>query len=96
MSKRKKKKQAWLQWIGGDYKANRILQRQRHEETIAFKKKGRAGHLTEDDIKNFWMKGLEIDPDFVEHMCSQKRAPRGSKTALKKASKALAYCDLKR
>lgn len=96
MNKRKKKKQAWLQWLGGDYKAHKILWRQRHEETIAFKKKGRAGHLTEDDIKNFWMKGLEIEPDFVEQMCSQKRAPRGSKTAFKKASKALAYCNLKR
>lgn len=96
MNKRQKKKQLWLRWIGGDYKHYKIVERQRHEQTIAFKKKGRAGHLTDDDIKNFWMKGLEFFPESIERICSQKRAPRGSKTAFKKASKALAYSPLKR
>ena len=92
MNKRKKKKQKWLQWIGGDYKSYKILWRQRHEETITFKRKGRAGHLTDDDIKSFWVKNLDIFPKHIEQMCSQKRAPKGSKTAFKKASKALAQC----
>lgn len=96
MNRRKKNKQTWLQFIGGDYRAYKILQRKRYEETIAFKKKYRAGHLTEDDIDNFWMKDLNIYPEYIEQMCSKKRAPRGSKTAVKKMLKALAYCNLKR
>ena len=92
MNKRKKKKQKWLQWIGGDYKSFKMRDRQHHEETVAFKKKGRAGHLIEDDIKNFWMKGLDIDSVLVEQMCFQKRERglRGNKIAFKRVSKWLA------
>lgn len=90
MNKRKKKKQKYLRWIGGSYRLYKERERQRHEETIAFKKKGRAGHLTDDDIKNFWIKDLDIYPEYIEKICSRKRQPRGSKTAAKKASKALA------
>lgn len=96
MNKRQKKKQLWLRWIGGDYKHYKIVERQRHEQTIAFKRKGKAGHLTDDDIKNFWIKDLEIFPEFIEQICSHEKALKVRKTAFKRASKALAYYSLKR
>lgn len=90
MNKRKKKKQKYLRWIGGSYRLDKERERKRHEELIIFKQKGRVGHLTKDDIKNFWMKDLDIYPEYIEQICSKKRRKRGSKTAYKKSSKALA------
>ena len=95
MNKRKKKKQLWLQWIGGSYQLYKQRERQHHEEHLNFQRKGRAGHLTEDDIKNYWITA-NMPMEIVEKMCKWRKPLRGNKTAFKKISKALAYSHLKR
>lgn len=90
MNKRKKKKQKWLRFIGGGYQSYKQRERQHHEEHLNFQRKGRAGHLTEDDIKSYWLTaGMPLE--MVEQMCKWRKPLRGNKTALKKAMKAIAY-----
>ena len=89
MNKRKKKKQKWLKFIGGNYQLYKQRERQHHEEHIRFQRKGRAGHLTEEDIKNYWLTA-DMPLEIVQKMCEWKKPLRGNKTSLKKATKAVA------